>query len=216
MLATRKFISWTQSGHFWAPCNCMRTFLPSQAVDKVNFMDLDCACITLHEFISCQGPCRGHTGRFLSLVFSFNSITRVLRPVLTLCSAPTWWIGGVHRTTWFLYFFVFLHPASGKFPQQFLSAHRSQRYLWFPGLRNRTLGWLVLFATPSREKIPLDQGSCHHVSPEQSQKEGTYQSTTESCQSGRLTIVSLYCKAFTTSFSGISSGVESPSAGRSE
>ena len=67
-LATRVFRSWYLARQFLAPWNHIWPAPPPLEVDQVNFMSLDWACITIHKFVSCPIPYRGHTGRFLFLL----------------------------------------------------------------------------------------------------------------------------------------------------
>ena len=50
-LATRAFSVSPSDGPFLAPWNLTRTAPPPRAVDQVDFMALDCASMTLQEFI---------------------------------------------------------------------------------------------------------------------------------------------------------------------
>ena len=99
-LVTRAFSSSPLAGRFMVPWNLTQPAPLPRAVDQVNLIALFCAYITLHELISCPGPCRGHTGWFFFYVFLFASSSEGSRPGMTLRSAPTWRIGGVHRTVW--------------------------------------------------------------------------------------------------------------------
>ena len=51
-LATRVFSSSPSSGRFLVPWNLTLPAPPPQAVDQVYFMDLACASMTLHDFMS--------------------------------------------------------------------------------------------------------------------------------------------------------------------
>ena len=114
-----------------APWNLMWPALPPRAVDQVNFMALVCSRMTFHEFILWPGPCRGQTGEFVFFVLfllasAHKGFTARFEPLLCADLAD-WW-----RSPDF--FFVgscyFRHPASGKFPQQYRGARRTQRAPW--------------------------------------------------------------------------------------
>ena len=67
ILVTRAFSSWPLYGYFLVPWNRKQPFPTPQAVVQVNFLYLDCACITLHEFMPYPDTYWGHTGRVLYL-----------------------------------------------------------------------------------------------------------------------------------------------------
>ena len=69
VLVIRAFRYLPSGGYFLVPWNLTWPAPPPRAVDRVDFVDLDCAYITLHEFILCPVPCRGYTG----LVFFVTS-----------------------------------------------------------------------------------------------------------------------------------------------
>ena len=70
-LTTRVFGSWPLCGRFLAPWNRTRPAPQPHTVNQVDFMPLDCACISLQKIISFPVSCRGHTARFLILVLVF-------------------------------------------------------------------------------------------------------------------------------------------------
>ena len=72
-LFTRAFGSLPSVGHFLVPWNLTQPALPPWAAEQVDLMYLSCTCMNLHEFISCPGPCRGHTGLFFLFVILFES-----------------------------------------------------------------------------------------------------------------------------------------------
>ena len=95
----------------------------------------------LHGFGLCQNDLsqvhvatrfmqRGHRWVFIFYFFCWVPLPRGSRPGLNLFSAPTWRIVGVHRTAWVFCFGDFLHPTSGKFPQQAWGTRRTQQAPW--------------------------------------------------------------------------------------
>ena len=72
-LTTRSSIAWPSDGRFLAPLNWTRPAPPLWTVNQVDFIALDCACITFQKFILWLVPYRGYTGRFLFLVLVFDS-----------------------------------------------------------------------------------------------------------------------------------------------
>ena len=94
VLATRASSYWNSAGCFLETWNRTQPDPLSRAVGQVDLMVLDCACTTLHEFVSCTSPCRGYKCRFLFsflfLFFCYHPLPRVLRPGMNLCSASTW------------------------------------------------------------------------------------------------------------------------------
>ena len=78
----RAFRYLPSGGYFLVPWNLTRPAPPPRAVDRVDFVDLDCAYITLHEFILCPGPCRGYTG-LVFFVTSYEGFAAWFTPVLS-------------------------------------------------------------------------------------------------------------------------------------
>ena len=88
-LATISFSSWNSYRRFLALRKRTQPDPPPRTVDQFNFVALDCACIHLHQLISCPCPCRGNTGRSLFLFFCWHPILRFSGPGLNLCSVLT-------------------------------------------------------------------------------------------------------------------------------
>ena len=68
-LVTRSFSSSSLAGRLLVPWDFTRPALPPWAANQDDFMALDYACISLHEFISCSYPSRGHTGWVFPILF---------------------------------------------------------------------------------------------------------------------------------------------------
>ena len=105
---------------------------------------------------------------FVSVRFPIGS-----QPDLTLCSALTCLIVGIHWTAWFSCFGDFLPPASVIFPRNFWGAHRTRWSPWGLGLQSRTPGWWVLFTTTSGVRTLPARGSCLLVGIVPPQREDT-------------------------------------------
>ena len=132
-LDTGSFSYLPLSGRFLLPWNLTRPAPPLEAVGQVEFMSLVCASMTLYEFIECPGPgpCRGHIGKSLFLVFcllasSSKWFAAWYDPFLCANLAGWWCL----PDCLFFCFGDFLHPESGKFPQQSRGAHRTQQSPW--------------------------------------------------------------------------------------
>ena len=81
---------------FLTTTNLTRSPTPPQADGQVSLIYLNFSCITLHEFILCQGMCRGKVGLlilFFDLGLSSSSEGLVVQfSPLTLDEEAVWWI----------------------------------------------------------------------------------------------------------------------------
>ena len=140
---------------------------------------------------------------------------RVSQHGLTICSVPTWRIGSFHWMACLSCFGDLIFTAFRKPTHNFIGSCINKRYPWVPGLRNQTIGRLVIFDTLLGVKIPLDWGYLHHVVIVWPHREVTSWGTPPYRQSDRWSIGSSCQKDCTTPFRGIYSGAELTYAGRS-
>ena len=107
MFSTRALSYWHPARRYLEHWNRTQPAPPPWDFTQVDFVDFACTCITLHEFISHPGPCRGS-----SVTFFFVSSSKGL-----VAWYNPWWVDGVHWTTPFCLDF-FLQPKSGIFSSE--------------------------------------------------------------------------------------------------